>query len=79
MEDQLGPNDSALAILINDADWDAVEQATASYGGTDLKVELTADAQQKIGALAEKDDVSDVVAKDVEVDEEDVEEVSGEE
>jgi uncharacterized membrane protein len=76
LEDKLGPNDSALAILISDADWEAVEQATASYGGTDLKVELTEDAQQKIAALAEKDDVAEAVAEEVEVDDEDVEEVS---
>ena len=69
LEDKLGPNDSALAILISDADWEAVEQATASYGGTDLKVELTPEAEKQIGTLAQKDDVAAKVAEDVEVEE----------
>ena len=76
LDDKLGQDDSAIAILISDADWAAVDSAVASYGGTELKVELTPEAEEKIGALAKKDDVAATVAEDVEVDEEDVEEVS---
>ena len=32
LDDKLGQDESALAILIGDADWAAVEAATARYG-----------------------------------------------
>lgn len=69
LEDKLGPNDSALVILVSDADWGAVAEAVAPYGGTELKVEMTQDAQEKIAALADDDDVAKAVAEEVEVDE----------
>jgi len=72
LEDKLGANDSALVILVADADWSAVDDAVAPYNGTELAVELSADAEAQIAELAEKDDVVALVQADVEVDESDV-------
>ena len=70
LDDKLGPDDSALVILISDADWDAVQDAVAPFGGTDLKMELTEEAQQKIADLSDDDDVKAQVQDEVEVEEE---------
>ena len=72
LDDKLGADDSALVILIKDADWEAVDNAVASYGGEQLSVELTPEAEEQIAALAADDDVAEAVAEEVEV-EEDVE------
>ena len=67
LDDKLGPDDSALVILISDADWDAVQEAVAPYGGTDLKIEMTAEAEKQIADLATDDDVAAKVQDEVEV------------
>jgi len=71
LEDKLGPDDSALAVLIKEADWAAVEAKMEPYGGEDLKVELTADDEAAIEALGNDDDVAAAVEEEVEVVEED--------
>lgn len=76
LDDKLGPDDSALVILISDADWDAVQDAVEPFGGTDLKMELTEEAQQKIADLSDDDDVKAQVQDEVEVEEEPAEEES---
>ena len=76
LEDKLGPDDSALAILITDADWAAVQEAVEPYGGEDLKVELTPEAEEQIKALAADPEVAEAAADEVEVeDDAEVEEV----
>jgi uncharacterized membrane protein len=72
LEDKLGPNDSALVILVKDADWSAVDDAVAPFNGTELAVELSAEAEAQVAELAEKADVVALVQVDVEVDESDV-------
>ncbi len=71
LEDKLGPDDSALAVLIKEADWAAVEAKMESYGGEDLKVELTADDEAAIEALGNDDEVAAAAEEEVEVVEED--------
>jgi hypothetical protein len=70
LEDKLGDDDSALVILISDADWERVADAVAPFNGVDLKVEMTAEDQEKIAALAAQDDVAAAVAEEVEIEEE---------
>ena len=41
LEDKLGPDDSAMAVLVKEADWAAVHEKMEPYGGEDLLVELT--------------------------------------
>ena len=67
LDDKLGDDASAVAILIKEADWQAVEDATKQYGGEQLSVELTAQDEAALAALADNDEVSDAVAEDVEV------------
>lgn len=72
LDDKLGPDDSALVILIENADWEAVSVAIESFGGEELQVELSEEAQTQIAALAANDDVAEVVSEEVEVEDEEV-------
>jgi uncharacterized membrane protein len=67
LEDKLGPDDSALAVLIKEADWAAVNEKMAPYGGEDLRVELTAEDEAAIEASGGEEEVA--AAVDGEVDE----------
>jgi uncharacterized membrane protein len=71
LEDKLGPDDSALAVLIKEADWEAVDAQLKPYGGEDLKVELTAEDEAAIEALGDDEEVVVAVEEEVEVVEED--------
>jgi uncharacterized membrane protein len=70
LDDKLGTDDSAVAILIRDANWQAVKDAIDQYGGEELAVELTPEAEAQIGALAEHAEVAEAVAEEVEVEDE---------
>ena len=72
LDDKLGQDDSALAILIKDADWEAVKEATAQYNGEALDIELTPEAEEQLKALASNEEVAQAVSEEVEV-EDDVE------
>lgn len=71
LEDKLGPDDSALAVLIKEADWAAVNEKLEPYGGESLLVELTDDDAAAIEAMATDEDVATAVDEEVEVVEED--------
>ena len=68
LDKKLGQDEFALAILISDADWAAVEAATARYGrGEVLEMELTPEDEAELNALADNDEVANAVAEVVEV------------
>lgn len=67
LDDKLGADDSALVILVSDADWERVEEATASFKGTDLEIELTPEAQQEISDLVADDKVVAAVQEEVDI------------
>jgi uncharacterized membrane protein len=71
LEDKLGPDDSALAVLIKEADWAAVDEKMVSYGGENLVVQLTDDDAAAIEAMATNEEVVAAVEEEVEVVEED--------
>jgi uncharacterized membrane protein len=71
LEDKLGPDDSALAVLIKEADWAAVDEKMESYGGENLVVELTDEDAAAIEAWGDTEEVAAVVDEEVEVVEED--------
>jgi uncharacterized membrane protein len=74
LEDKLGSDDSALAVLIKEADWAAVDEKMEPYGGENLRVELTTDDEAAIEALGDNAEVAAAVEEEVEVTEdEDVE------
>jgi uncharacterized membrane protein len=69
LDDKLGRDDSALAILISDADWVAIRDATeAVFGrGEVMAMELTPEAEAELNALADNEEVAKSVAEEVEV------------
>ena len=71
LEDKLGPDDSALAVLIKEADWAAVDAKMEPYGGEDLKVELTTDDEAALEAFSKNEEVAAAAEEEVEVVEED--------
>jgi len=73
LEAKLGVDDSALAVLINDADWEAVRDLTEQYSGEIMALELTDQAAMQVSALAANEEVADAIAEEVEM-EEDIEE-----
>jgi len=77
LDDKLGPDDSAIVILVSAADWEYVIEKTEHFGGEDLVVELTPEAEQQLAAIAEDEDVAAAVAEEVEVVEETEEETEG--
>ena len=66
-DEKLGPNQSALAILINHADWAAVSDATDQYDGEAVQLELTPGTEKQLEDLAADDEVAEAVSEDVEV------------
>jgi uncharacterized membrane protein len=71
LEDKLGPDDSALAVLVKEADWAAVDAKMEPYGGESLVVQLTDDDAAAIEALATNEEVVVAVEEEVEVVEDD--------
>jgi uncharacterized membrane protein len=71
LEDKLGPDDSALAVLIKEADWAAVDENMAPFGGDNLLVELTDEDAAAIEAWGSTEEVTAVVEEEIEVVEDD--------
>jgi len=75
LDDKLGPEQSALAIIISHADWESVQQRIAPYGGGILSVELSAEAEAQLAAIAGDQaataEATQALAGAVEIDEED--------
>lgn len=66
LDDKLGPNDSALAILCTSDDWAHVDAAVESYKGEVLEMRLTPEAEAQLEAIADSEGVSEAVAEEVE-------------
>lgn len=69
LDDKLGTDDSALVVLVNNADWAAVQSRVKQYGGEDLMLELTPEAEEQLAAIAADDDVAAAVREEVEIEE----------
>ena len=69
LDKELGQDDSALAILVSNADWDAIRAGTeAVYGrGELLAMELTPEAEAELNAQVNDEAVVKAVAEEVEV------------
>ena len=67
LEDKLGPDESALVIIIKDANWEAVKERMEPYGGDHLVVELTSADKAALEELADNEEVVAAVAEEVEV------------
>ena len=68
LDDKLGPCDSGLIILIDNADWDAL-QNDVGFTGEELTVELTVKAEKQLAEIAADEGVTAVVKEYVEIEE----------
>jgi uncharacterized membrane protein len=69
LKDRLGPEDSALVILVANADWEAVKGYVDHFGGEELAVELTTKAQKQLAEIAADEEVAAAVREFVEIEE----------
>ena len=69
LDDKLGPDDSALVILVTNADWEAVQSAADHFGGEEFAVELTAKAGRRLAVIACDEEVAAAVQEFVEIEE----------
>lgn len=67
--DKLGLDDSALVILITNADWEAVQNEVIHFGGEELVVELSTEAEKRLAEIATDEKVAAAVREFVEIDE----------
>ena len=67
LEHKLDPDDSALAILIKEADYAAGHEKMKQYGGEALVVELTAEDQAALDALGDDEEFVAAVNEEEEV------------
>ncbi len=66
LDDKLGPDDSGLIILLDDADWEAI-QNDVGFIGEELTVELTVNAKKRLAEIAADENVTAVVKEYVEI------------
>ena len=69
LEGKLGPDDSALVILLTNADWQAVQCEIDHFGGEESTVELTAKAKKQLAEIASDERVAAAVREFVEIEE----------
>ena len=69
LEGKLGPDNSALAILLTDADWVAAQSHVGHFGGVELGVVLTVKAERQLAEIASDERVAAVVREFVEIEE----------
>jgi uncharacterized membrane protein len=67
LDDKIERDDSALVILVTNADWDAVQNEVDHFGGEQLAVELTAEAEKRLAAIAADEEVAAAVHEEVEI------------
>ena len=68
LEDKLGPDESALAVIVKEANWDAVTKGMDSFGGDHLISELSAADKAALDGLADNKEVVTAADEAVEVD-----------
>jgi uncharacterized membrane protein len=69
LEGKLGPDNSALAILVTDADWEAVQNAVDHSDGEELAVRITTEAEKRLAEIASDEEVAAAVREYVEIEE----------
>jgi uncharacterized membrane protein len=69
LDDNLNPDDSALIILVADADWEAVQSEVDQFGGKELALELTDKAIKQLAEISADVGVIAVIKEYVEIEE----------
>jgi uncharacterized membrane protein len=67
LDDKIGLGDSALVILITNADWEVVQSEVDHFDGEELAVELTAEAEKRLAEIAADEEVAAAVLDEVEI------------
>jgi len=65
LDDKLGPNDSGLVILTTDSEWEAVHSEVDHFGGEELVIELSAEAEKRLAEIAADEEVTTAVHEEV--------------
>jgi uncharacterized membrane protein len=66
LDSELGVRQSALAIVIKEADWEAVAEATKGWEGEVIKSSLSDEALATLEGLSAEEDVADAKGDAVE-------------
>ena len=69
LDEELGPDDSALVILVANADWEDVQSEVHQFGGLVLAVELSSEAEKRLAEIAADERVTAAVKEYVEIEE----------
>jgi len=67
LDDKLGPDDSALVMLITNVDWEAVQSEVDHFDGEELAVELSDEAEKRLAEIAADEEVAAAVQEEVEI------------
>ena len=67
LENNLGLYDSALVILVANSDWDEVQSEVDHFGGNELAIELSAEAEKRLAEIAADEEVVAAVYEEVEI------------
>ena len=68
LDDKLGPDDSGLVLLMDNANWEAL-QNDVGFAGEKMVVELTDKAEKQLAEIASDEGVTAVVKEYVEIEE----------
>ena len=67
LDDNLGPNDSGLVILTTDSEWEAIQSEIEHFGGEELVIELSAEAEKRLSEIAADEVVATAIHKEVKI------------
>lgn len=67
LDEKLGEDDSAIIVLLKDADWLAVKDMFVRFDAEALKLEFTPEAEKEISELTAGEDVAQAVREEVEI------------
>lgn len=67
LDEKLGEDDSAIIVLLKEADWTAVKEMFVRFDAEALKLEFTPEAEKEIAELSTDKDVAQAVREEVEI------------
>ena len=67
LDEKLGEDDSAIIVLLKDADWKAVREMFMRFDAEALKLEFTPEAEKEIAELTADEDVAKAVREEVDI------------
>lgn len=77
LDDKLGDDDSALILVLKDADYVAVRDMLLRYGGKPMQLELSEEAQKELARVSADSEVANAVREEIDIVEESGDESDG--